>query len=286
MNIYFFNFHGFGDIHISRTYINDIINNFDINSYTFYYFSIHKNNILKDIEKIQWITKLPNHDINEHSEFCIKNNNIFINTWYCHGHGKFFDTHCSLYTLYKIFTIVYKNLNIELKEFYYYIPKVNIFQLQDYKTLKLIKDKKQYRKKILICANNVTSNQCPNFDFITIIDEVSKLFNQYLFIVTVDYHGENSNIISTYDVYKQDFDLNQISHLSNYCDVIVGRASGAYTFTITKENVNNPTKKFICFSEFKIYAIGMRTDEAECQIYWYNQYNLNFIKNKIIEVIK
>lgn len=270
---------------MSRAFVNDIINHLHEN-YIFYYFSIHRKNILKDIKKINWINHLSNSSINENTEFCIIDDNIYINTWFCHGNGIYFDTHCSLYTLYKIFSIVYKNLNLELRDLYHYIPKINIFELGDYKTLRFIKKNIHYRKKILVCANDVTSNQCPNFDFVPIIEPIADSFKDYLFIITVDYDGDHPNIVSTNQIYRQDFDLNEISHLSIYCDVIVGRASGAYTFTITKENINDKKKIFVCFSEFKIYSVALRIDEVQCKIFWFNNYNEQFIKKQIIQVIK
>jgi hypothetical protein len=155
MEVYFFNHHGNGDIHMSRSFINDIIQILDFN-YTFFYYSIHKHSVLKDNSKINWINALPNPMIDHNSEFCIIRNQIFINTWYCHDNFKYFHTHCSLYTLHKIFKHVYTNLNLEIKDIYYYIPEIKLcadtFFLPDY-----------HKAKILVCANNVMSFQSKNF---------------------------------------------------------------------------------------------------------------------------
>ena len=67
-------------------------------------------------------------------------------------------------------------------------------------------------------------------------------------MVTQDILTNSTNIINTSSITKIQPDLLQISLISSFCDIIVGRASGPYCFTHTKENLLNPNKTYISFS--------------------------------------
>jgi hypothetical protein len=58
------------------------------------------------------------------------------------------------------------------------------------------------------------------------------------------------NIKFTSDIIKstKDTDLLEISYLSTFCDVIVGKNSGPYVFCETFTNYNNPNKTFVSFN--------------------------------------
>jgi hypothetical protein len=48
------------------------------------------------------------------------------------------------------------------------------------------------------------------------------------------------------DIIQQEgCDLNEISYLSTFCNMIIGRGSGPQTFSITKRNLNDPDKIFV-----------------------------------------
>jgi hypothetical protein len=94
------------------------------------------------------------------------------------------------------------------------------------------------------------------------------------------------NIKYTKDIINiRDNDLNEISYISTFCDIIIGRGSGPYCFSTIKSNLLNKNKIFIGFTNLIEDAkwannIELNIDGAE-QI-WYNQND----KNVIIEIIE
>ena len=58
-------------------------------------------------------------------------------------------------------------------------------------------------------------------------------------------------------------DLNEISYLSNHCDLIVGKQSGPFCYCATRENLMNPNKYMIAFSKTADDAIAYGLD-IEC----------------------
>ena len=106
------------------------------------------------------------------------------------------------------------------------------------------------RKMVLIDNGKVLSNQSVNFSFANIITALSIKHKDKLFILC---HRENKmfpdNVFYTDDIIgKNGCDLNEISYLSGFCEVIVGRASGAFTFRLTRENLFERNVKILCFS--------------------------------------
>jgi hypothetical protein len=66
------------------------------------------------------------------------------------------------------------------------------------------------------------------------------------------------NVVFTNDIIKSnECDLNEISYLSTFCDIIVGRNSGPFCFASTKNNLKDPNKTF--------YAFGNK--ETDCFVY-------------------
>lgn len=293
MNIIFFNHFHYGDLHVSRTYINDIINLLINKNYNFYYYTSDfiKYNIFKDIKNLEWkylcyINLDFNININMHDSIIKENNNIFINTWYAQSNWKYSNYGCSFYTLYNIFKDVYSFLDLEINDIYHYIPKINYLELNDNKTINFITTCKDYEKKILICNNDVLSGQSINFNFLPIIEELANIFPNYLFIITNGCTDFYDNIISTSTIYGQKNDLNETSYLSIYCDVIIGRSSGPYTYSIVQENLFDSNKIFICFVHHFIYSVGLNLSDIKCKVFWYNNYESSFIKNTIEYLIK
>lgn len=292
MNIYFFNPCRNGDVHVSRTYIIDIINKLPDNNY--YYIqnpNYTSGFILNDIKRLKI-----SYDIgktNPDSSITKIGDNIFINTWYGQSRFKYFEMQyslnkaddCSFYILYNIFKDVYKFLNIEIDDFENYLPEIFFDNLEKTKIDTFLENNSNFEKKVLICDNPVQSGQSLNFDFKYIIKELSSIYKNYAFISTSNNNPIADNIFSTNDIIGLKFDLNEISYLSNYCDVIVGRSSGPYTFSLTKQNIMNENKKFVAFTNNKIVALGLKDGDYKCQLNWTNNYDYQNVLDKIIEFL-
>jgi hypothetical protein len=292
MNIYFFNPYRNGDVHVSRTYIIDIMNKLPNNIYYYIQNSSYTSGpALKDIKNIKTIYDIDK--IDQNSSITKIGNDVFINTWYGQSSRKYFETSrylnnvddCSFYILYNIFKDVYKFLNIEIDNFENYLPEIIFENLEKTKIDIFLNNNSNFEKKILICDNTVKSGQSLNFDFKPIIKELSNRYKNYAFISTSNNNEISDNIFSTNDIIGLNFDLNEISYLSNYCDVIVGRSSGPYTFSLTKQNIMNDNKKFVAFTHNKIVAIGLKDGDYKCQLNWTNNYDYQNVLNKIIEFL-
>ena len=65
-------------------------------------------------------------------------------------------------------------------------------------------------------------------------------------------------------------DLNEISYLSTFCDVIIGKESGPFAFCTIKDNLMNENKTFINFcdrNDWVWFPYG------NCKYKWSNNYN-------------
>jgi hypothetical protein len=80
------------------------------------------------------------------------------------------------------------------------------------------------------------------------IINLSKRFKRTAMIVTNPIHTTQDNIFFTQNVFNKEFDLPEISLLSSFCNIIVGKNSGPFTYAHTKKNVLDRSKTFISFS--------------------------------------
>ena len=280
MNIIFYNdFHN-GDLHYCREFIKDIMCKVSAN----FYFA-HKCNTetSKDIPNLNYKNIMEVYSIRDYNSISITNinDNIYINTWMGQKHLLYYkDTMSSIYTVYKIFTDVYKQLNIEINEIEYYIPEIDKCYLNIQNIDNFLNNHKN--KKVLISNGDVKSGQSNNFNFNNIIIKLAAQYQNIDFILTDNKSKINmNNIYYTNDIINQQYDLNEVSYISTYCDVIVGRASGTYSFSFVKDNLFNPNKTFIGFSHWENESIFYKSNI--CKQLWYNNYDENFIIEKIKE---
>jgi hypothetical protein len=287
MKICFFNHYGYGDVHVSRTFINDIVKKLPNNEY--YYLQNPKRTphfILKDLKEISpslpfSIDKLsPDSHISQISDL------TFINTWYGQSNFKYFKitNECSFYVVYNIFKDVYEFLDLKIDSFENYLPVINYKNLEK-KMIEIFFQEKKFRKYVLICNNPVLSGQSSNFDFEPIVEKLINLYDDIGFITTSKCLTSKGNLFSTSEIIELDFDLNEISYLSTKCEIVVGRSSGAYTFCLTKENLTNPNKKFVAFSNSEILALGLYPEDYKCGLKWSDDYSYDNILDKITQFI-
>jgi hypothetical protein len=263
----------YGDIFYSRMLINSLKSHYKIEYY-------HNNSlVLNDIKEVTEIIGIP-------SEFDMNRTDIqngLINAWigqgcrtYVHNErGCDFNNHLSLVKN------VCEELNVELNPQIDYLPYVNYNNLQNIQSLKskieLIKLK--YDKIILVCDGDVRSGQSENFNFSDILLELSTKYKNYFFLSTNN-NFDLPNLISTHPNLTSGLpDLLEISYISKFCDVIVGRSSGPFCYTHTLENFYNKEKTFISFTHNKYE--GVFFNESTCKNIWSNNFNLNSIYETI-----
>jgi hypothetical protein len=236
-----------GDIHMSRPYIVDMMQILGDNDYYYY----HRNNpkILSDIENLKTISDLNLLPISPY---------LKISTWigqfswddkgnYCSPFNG-----CNFPSYYDVMKKIYKTLNIsnEIKPISHYVPTINYNQY----SIENIKNyfNRNTQRNILICNNKVSSGQAPNNPMNSMIMQLACNFSNMNFIISnkndLEEILKKDNIIYAKDIIGDDsinFDMNEISYIGSQCDVIIGRSSGPYVFSITKETVH--AKQFICF---------------------------------------
>lgn len=241
----------------------------------------HKNSpkLLADIKGLQYNNSLLNL-LNSHIRYYFDKDEValYINTWL--GASPYIDEKgCTLNSLHYLFDSIIRdifctNLYPDILDF---IPQIYFpdFQIENIiRFLELNKDK----KLIFISNNHVLSKQSNNFDFNPIISYLSDKYPNLLFLLTNKYEPilKKHNIFYTKDIIMiEENDLNENAYLSTFCDIIVGRASGPYTFSYIKENLNNKNKKFICFCDDRNMALWIQPYEiyVKAEIIWDNCYN-------------
>jgi len=228
-----------GDIHMSRPYVTDIMS--FSTEYDFFYFHKNNKNILSDIEKLQFSPERFPAD-------------IVVNTWigqYLGTDKEYLYSGCNFLSYHQIMREVYRDNGWldKIKNVTDYAPHI------DYKkfyTVKIDEFFSQNQKpSILICNNEIKSMQAQEVDFSTIIREVATLAPEAnIFVTNPDStlpDLPNIHFVSKFTNYEHTkFDLNEISYLSTYTQLIFGRSSGPYSFSVVKENISK--NRFICVS--------------------------------------
>lgn len=255
--IVFFNYAHKGDIFLSRDFIQHIMECIDADFYYSHYWGEY---LLKDLNlKYIPLDEIPKiRQNNEHASNFIMDDVVYINTWI----GKYASEvtpgycECTLDTLYslvypQIFEFLSKNFdtNLKLKKINEYLGceiDYNIFNIDSVNEF----IKKEKRKKVLFCNGPSLSGQCSyDGDLREIIQKVSKEYPDVYFITTHDIQLCEENVKYTGDIIgNESEDLYEISYLSKFCDLIIGRYSGPFIWTnAVRENIFDENKKFLCF---------------------------------------
>jgi hypothetical protein len=273
--IFYNNFNN-GDIHFAREFVKDIMNK---TKYDEYYF-LHKRSakLLQDIPNLKYGPL--NEYCNPDSPFHVVNNEIYVNT-HMGVYEMFVEkvTDVSLYVFYDYFQMIFNRLKIPMEKKRFYIPSINydayeIQGIKDYIATSVA------NIKILVCNGDVYSAQSGAFDFKPVIEKLAEDYPDIHFILTDKKDLiEKTNVFYTTDIIKAVGDLNEISYLSTFCNVIIGRASGPYSFCEVKQNMNDVDKTFIFICN--VFSDGAWYDRTVCNKVWINNYEFNNIYETI-----
>lgn len=295
--IYFYNTFHNGDVHYSRSFVRDIMKKIP-NTYCY----LHNNNskILKDIQNLKYDKAFLSFDnwnlisaypISYYEQVIFKTDDIYINTWVGQqnwltksGVNRNRDNHyCSLYSLYEMYEDIFNTLNIPIEKIDYYLPEID-FDFVEKDNIDEFISKSNYDLKIMINNNNPLTVRI-NLDINSVVSNLSEKYPNILFLLTMKTNIDKKNVVYTADIIKLDCDMNENSYLSTKCDIIVGRPSGSYCFTMVKDNFKKNTQ-FITISD-NIYdnfyfeseaSLNLLTDHtSECLI--------NIVEEKIKELL-
>lgn len=107
-----------------------------------------------------------------------------------------------------------------------------------------------YKKRILFANGKSMSGQSQLKSMDDAIIKLARQFPTVAMIVTNEIINEKlpKNVFYTSDFLLKLFDLPEISMFSSYCNIIVGKNSGPYTYAHTKKNILDKDKTFVSFS--------------------------------------
>lgn len=170
---------------------------------------------------------------------------------------------------------------------YAYIPIIDYSQYVTTGVDSFIKNAK-WEKLILISNGPVQSCQAENFDFTPVIELLCKTFPKYQFVVT-----QRTNLVAENLAYTDDIigistgtDLNEISYLSTFCDVCIGRNSGPHVFAQVLDNWSDKNKVSLSFTYAKRASHFVLSDSLLMKKEWSNVVDTQGVFEKVCKVIK
>lgn len=263
-----------GDLFYSRIFLNMLPDNAKIK-----YFHNCKPFLFCDYDNIE---ELP---FSEFHTFQKSPNVPVVNTWIGQNNFVYLNSvnyGCSYENHFFLAKKMANSLGIEVdSDMDKYIPDINYNFLPNIENIKSkISDlKTKFEKIVLISNGDVHSGQSNNFDFTFVVNRLAHSKRNVLFLVTKDIETTMSNVMNTSSITEVIPDLLQIGYISNFCDIIIGRASGPFCFSHTKENFLNKNKIFISFCNNKNEGIFYQNQKSK--YIWHNKYDNDNILNLI-----
>lgn len=283
--VIFYNHFGAGDIFESREFVREWMKLVPSNSY---HYSHGKDpRILLDIPELQF-KEVTEHMNPMRNVWDDSNGNLYVNTWIGRdgkyilpGIGctveKLYDMHNDMLGVYNL-----GRLSREPKD---YIPTIKY----DAYNVAAACDFVMKRRGRLIFVDNgkVQSMQAENFEFNPIIEQVAENHPDMTFIVTHEFETEKENIFDTTNLIGTytPFDLNEVSFISLFCDVLIGRNSGPHVYTQVQQNVNASAKKLLSFTyQYTGSSFVVNTD-VKIQKHWSAHTEKNMVIREIEKVL-
>lgn len=255
MKVVFFNHWHNGDIHVSRGIIQKIIKKVHQLDPSIVFAYSHRNpsNLLLDIPDLEFDAEALN-NVNPHDSLVVIGDTAYINTWYDQQHQKY-ARQCGILTIdilyvalneacQKLWGFSLENISTDVRDFFPSIDysKFDISHIQSWL-------QEHSGKKVLVENGHAMSGQSHNFDMTSIIVQLANEHPNTIFILSQkDYTPLPNNVLVASDITRKQHDLNEISFISTHCDMIIGRASGVFTFSLVKENLFDRQIKLLCFS--------------------------------------
>jgi len=254
--ITFFNHFHNGDLHISREFVRKIIQKVQTidPNITFSYGHVNDPGLLSDIPGLGY-QHLHSLGYDQFENLVNRSGNISFSTWYAQQRFRYMNVHgMTLDCLYQAFDDSCKSLwgfgmedlSTDASSF---IPTIDYskFHIQEAQVWL----HQNPHKKIFVSNGHALSGQATNFLMAPIIADLAKSHPEKIFILS-NTEGNVSlppNVIYSKDIIKKPIgsDLNENSFLTTYCDVIVGRASGAFSYAWTQQNMIQRKAKFVTF---------------------------------------
>lgn len=266
-SLVFYNSFGAGDLFESREFIKEIMSTVEASEY--FYCHSKNSRMFSDIPNLKYNSI--DGRMSASVPFSVIDNRLFINTWIGHN-SKYVlsQVGCVIDKNYEMFNDTLRKLSLPLlsKPFIEYLPTVD-FSYFNTKSIDKFFSRNKYKKSVLVCNGTVNSNQADNFDMSIPIKVVAAENKDTLFLTTQEITTSIENIVPCHTITNSEdgFDLNEISYLAGYVDVIVGRKSGPFVFAHTKD-VWYSNKKSLSFTYAKHSSHFVQSDDLPLKKYW------------------
>jgi len=239
----FYNHYNSGDIFESREFVRDIMEMCPAKEYVYYI--NQSDRILLDIDKLTVVSGVPeNLGMRVPSVSDIENKNVYINTWI--GRDSRYvlpGFSCTLEKLYEMYNDILAGLGWSglSREPIDYLTTIDYSKFDIARIDKYI-GRNLGKRMVFVSNGQVHSQQAKNFDMSYLIERLAYAFPDRIFFVTSPVNTPCHNVINANLLtdMTSTSNLNELSYLSTFCDVIIGRNSGPQVFSWTKEN---------CFSD-------------------------------------
>ena len=271
-NICFFNHMMNGDSFVSKEYVRELISLFPSIRCTY----AHGNHqsIVADLN-CDLIRNFPT-DLQRSLPLAYQQESgtLFINTWVGCWIGRFLHTgvqdHANFPILYESWKEVYSFLNLQIqKDYTHYLPTINweTFDLsQANKYLNSIEGK----SLILVCNGMQQSNQSNVGNMRDVVNHLAVVYPSFEFLLCAPIDVDLPNVLFADNIFNSNVgNLNQISYISQHAKLIIGKNSGPFTFSHTKENLENSGTTFLCFST-KFHECLMGAGNYDAKFYFSN----------------
>ncbi len=288
--VVFFNFYGNGDIIESKTFVLDLMKIFPAKEYE--YLTGKSPRLLLDVPNLKVHNNFPDFITPTTPYFVDDENNLYWNTWV--GRNSYYVLNGSACVVEKIHEMhsdmlqTFSNGKLKLSS-NNPLDYLFSFDYSKYKTDSITKYLigKEKQKKIYVSNGSVSSNQADNFDMSPLIINLARLFPDILFFVTQGFENLEENILDANILTPDYLDSNlvELAHLSENCDLLIGKNSGAHVFAWTRNNtmvrgVPNVTLSYHVDCAHFVFNSPIKTKK-----YWSNNTNTLELTNIINEII-
>lgn len=280
----FFNPFGAGDLFESREFVKETMK--IIRAKEYFYTHNQPERSLKDIRKLGYFPFPPNIDITK--GYILQDNNLYFNTWIGQNGPKGITYNCSVESIYRMFNNTLQELGFPTlsKPVLEYLPEIDysVFQISGIDKFVF----EHPRDKILICNGDALSGQAFNFNFTPSVLKLANKYTDKTFILTKKIPLALPNVFFTEDITKTSdgFDINEISYLSTFCKVLVGRYSGPHTCVQTKANWMDPTKRLVTFTYREPGSTFTSSPDVKMVRFWSRTIDKELVVQKISEAIE
>jgi hypothetical protein len=253
--VVFFNNFAFGDLHVSRGLVRATMQL--LPDVQFGYVHHRGPDVLADIPRLTLLKQdLPREvDVRE-TVRAVVDDTLYVNTWYCAGGDQFtrrYDSRCCFDVLYDMFEEMLQE-HFSMRLVRQFQPE-SLFPTIDYGCFDIASASEflaqETRPIVLVCNGDVTSGQAENFDLGGHVREVAAKMPQYVFVLTSkDWRMPTDNVLYSSDIIRKEpgrCDINEVSFLSSKASLIIGRASGPFTFAVTQQNLFEREPSWLCF---------------------------------------